>query len=297
MVVILSCNMHKVIQKKLRKPVKSFRGRDLPCPLIFLGLYLCKILKMKKLILTACMGFIFQLAFCQTDYVITVKGDTLYGTPKIFSYDIVDRVQLTVDKKKKSYTAVEVREIFLNNERYQSVRHENRYVYMLLLKRGYLSLYGFRIEKQITYDGRYLVKRDGDAMDVPNLGFKKSMQEFLSDCQSVSEQVKSGELGRKNLDSLISLYNICIDQKSEQMPPKDAATEPTLPALETLRGKIENSSLHSKQDVLDLIKDIDNKVKRKENVPNYLIEGLKGYLANTEYNDDLEKLIATLPKK
>ena len=246
------------------------------------------------------LSIIFHASFCQSNYVITVKGDTLRGDIKILSYDIVDRVQLTVDKKKKSYTALEVKAILLNDQIYRSVRHESRYRFMLLLKSGYLSLYGFQIDKQFTYDGRYLVKRDGGAIEVPNLTFKKSMQEFLKDCESVSDQIKNGELGRKNLDSLITLYNSCIDENTRQaaLAKSAASTKKTvLPELESLRGKINVATLASKQDILDLIKDIDSKVKGNQPVPNYLIEGLKGYLLNTEFKEDLEKLLEALKSR
>ena len=263
--------------------------------------YTClKISCMKKLLLTLGLGFFFQVSFCQSDYVITVKGDTLYGAIKILSYDIIDRVQIVQDKKKKSYTALEVKTVFSNKETYHSIRHDNRYKFMLLLKSGYLSLYGFRMEKQFAFDGRYLTKRDGAAMEVPNLTFKKSMQEFMQDCISVRDQLKSGELGRKHLDTLITLYNNCIDQNTKQIAQVNASAtvvKTALPALETLRGKIEASTLSSKQDVLDLIKDIDTKQKDNQVIPNYLIEGLKGYLVNTEYKEDLEKLIETLKAK
>ncbi len=254
---------------------------------------------MKKLILTIGLGIIFQASICQTGYLISVKGDTLKGEVKLLSYDIIDRVQLTVDKKKKSYTALEVKTISLNDLSYHSIRHNNRYQFMVLLKNGYLSLYGFRIEKQFNFDGRYLVKRDGQSIEVPNLTFKKSMQEFLKDCMSVCDQIKNGGLGRKNLDTLITLYNICIDQKTKPTTLANipsVANEISLPALETLQGKVEKSDLSTKQDILDLIKDIDAKTKGKQPVPNYLIEGLKGYLGTTEYKEDLEKLIETIQK-
>jgi hypothetical protein len=249
---------------------------------------------MRTSILILGFAVIFQSGFCQSDYLITLKGDTLYGEVKILSYDIVDRVQLTVDKKKKSFTALEARAVFLNKEVYHSVRHDNRYNFMVLKQSGYLSLYGFRIDNQTTYDGRFLVKRDGDAIEVPNLTFKKTMQEFLKDCMSVSDRVKSGELGRKNLDTLITLFNVCIDENTRLAALANSTivtSEISVPAIETLKNKIENSSLSSKQDILDLIKDIETKVKGSQPVPNYLIEGLKGYLLDTEYKEDLEKLI------
>ena len=280
----------KVFRDVLKKKFSQFTQLTYTCH---------KIRHMKKLILSISFGFLFQVSFSQTNYVITVKGDTLRGEVKILSYDLVDRAQLTIEKKKKSFTALEVKAVFLNNQIYHSIRHDNRYMFMTLLKSGYLSLYGFRIERQFTYDGRYLLKRDGEAIDVPNLTFKKSMQEFLKDCMSVRDQIKSGELGRKNLDTLITLYNSCIDKNTQQAALANAASsvsEVSLPALETLKGKVEKSTLSSKQDILDLIKDIDTKVKGNQPVPNYLIEGLKGYLVDTEYKEDLEKLIDTIKK-
>ena len=125
------------------------------------------------------------------------------------------------------------------------------------------------------------------------------MQDFLQDCMSVRDQIKSGELGRKHLDTLITLYNNCIDQNTKLTALANASStvvKTALPALETLRGKIEASTLSSKQDVLDLIKDIDTKQKENQAIPNYLIEGLKGYLVDTEYKGDLEKLIEALKK-
>jgi hypothetical protein len=255
---------------------------------------------MRTSILTFGFAIIFQSSFCQSNFLITTKGDTLYGDLKILSYDIVDRVQLTVDKKKKSFTALEAKAVFLDNELYHSVRHDSRYHFMILKQSGYLSLYGFRIDNQVTYDGRFLVKRDGDAMEVPNITFKKTMQEFLKDCMSVSDRIKSGELGRKNLDTLITLYNACIDENTRLTALANASavrSEISLPEVENLKNKIENSSLSAKQDILDLIKDIEIKMKGSQPIPNYLIEGLKGYLTDTEYKEDLEKLITAVKNK
>ena len=263
--------------------------------------YTChKIHLMRTSILIFGLAIIFQASFCQSNFLITVKGDTLYGDVKILSYDIVDRVQLTANKKKKSFTALEAKAVFLDNEMYHSVRHDTRYHFMIVKQSGYLSLYGFRFDNQITYDGRFLVKRDGDAMEVPNLTFKKTMQEFLKDCMSVSDRIKSGELSKKNLDTLITLYNTCINENTKLAALANATivnSEISLPAIDNLKIKIENSSLSSRQDILDLVRDIETKVKGNQPVPNYLIEGLKEYLLDTEYKGDLEKLIEAVKSR
>jgi len=255
---------------------------------------------MRASILTLGLFIIGQASFCQPNFLITTKGDTLYGDIKILSYDIVDRVQITTDKKKKSFTALEARSVFLNNEMYHAVRHDSRYHFMLLKQSGYLSLYGFRLDNQITYDGRLLIKRDGESIEVPNLTFKKMMQEFLKDCMSVSDRIKSGELGKKNIDSIITLYNACIEENTKlaaQVQASSSSSELVKPAIENLKYKIENSSLNSKQDVLDLIKDIETKLNGNQPLPNYLLDGLKSYLSDTEYTSDLDRLIESLENK
>jgi hypothetical protein len=255
---------------------------------------------MRTFVLSLGFAIISQTGFCQSNFLITVKGDTLFGDVKMLSYDIVDRVQLTADKKKKSYTALEVKAVYLDNKMYHSVRHDTRYTFMVLKRSGYLSLYGFRIDKQTTYDGLFLVKRDGDAIEVPNLSFKKMMREFLKDCISVSERIKSGELGRKKLDTVILLYNECIDLNSKPASianPIPVISEAQFQAIQNLKNKIESSSLSSKQDILDLVKDIETKVNGGLPVPNYLMEGLNGYLSDTDYKEDLEKLIEALKNK
>ncbi len=256
---------------------------------------------MKKWMLVLGLGIFVQISHAQSDYVITAKGDTLRGEAKILTYDIIDRVQITSDKKKKLLTATEAKTLYIDNKFYKTVSYENRYRYMQVLKTGeYLSLYGFRMDKQFAYDGRYLMKRFGEGIEIPNLTFKKTMLEFLKDCESVSAQIKSGDLGRKDIDTLLVLYNACIENNVKQKESSGSvvnASETSLPAIESLRGKIEASALASKKDVLDLIRDIDTKVKAGQSVPNYLTEGLKGYLINTEYKADADALLEALSKK
>jgi hypothetical protein len=255
---------------------------------------------MRASLLVIGIFIISRASLCQSNFVITAKGDTLYGDVKILSYDLVDRVQLIADKKKKSFTALEAKAVFLNNVMYHSVRHDSRYHFMLLKQSGYLSLYGFRLDNQITYDGRLLVKRDGEAMEVPNLTFKKMMQEFLKDCMSVSDKIKNGELSKKDMDTIINLYNTCIEENTKlaaQVQASSSTSNLATPAIENIKYKIENSSLSSKQDVLDLVNDIETKLKGSQPLPNYLLDGLKGYLSDTEFKPDLDRLIESLKSK
>ena len=144
---------------------------------------------MKVIILTICIViFSCTIGVSQTDYAVTSKGDTLKGKVKIFTYDLLDRVQVAVDKKKKMFTCLEVRPVSIDKEIFHTVKYEQGYRFMKIIKPGFLSLYGFRLTNQMSYDGQFLVKKDGSSMEIPNLTFKRSMANFLGECKEVEER-------------------------------------------------------------------------------------------------------------
>ena len=61
----------------------------------------------KKLIIIA---LVFQAGTSLAqEYIITAKNDTVRGVNiRILSYDIIDRIEVSIDKKKNQYTAVQV---------------------------------------------------------------------------------------------------------------------------------------------------------------------------------------------
>ncbi len=249
-----------------------------------------------------CSAFV----FAQNDYVIIAKGDTLRGEVRILTYDQLDRVQLTAGKKNKTtYTAVQVRSVSVNNEIYVPQRHDNSIRFMKLVKSGYVSSYLFRPANQMTYDGRFLVKMDGKSMEVPNIGFKKLISNFVEDCPEVFTKVKNEELKRGDLDKIIDEYNLCITTKSNA-PPQVAAvitSDPVPPvisnkteAIKSLQAKVTSlDNLADKKDVLDLLTDISDKASKEKAIPNYQLEALKGYLSsNDAVKAELEKVITLL---
>jgi hypothetical protein len=240
--------------------------------------------------------------FSQADYAVTSKGDTLRGKAKLLTYDILDRVQVTIDKKKKVYTALEVKTLFTDGVTYHTVKYDKGYRYMKLLKSGFLSLYGFRLPNQSSYDGQYLLKKDGTGMEIPNLTFKKSMANFLSGCDEVESRIKNGDLGRRDIDQIIDRYNSCLQFKTEKKI--EAVPEPTpiesekMVAVNSLISKVEaTAEFSNKTDVLDLLKDLRSKVGRNELLPNYLTKDIKNYLGTQPtFTEDLEKLFVLLKK-
>ncbi|MCX8489639.1 MAG: hypothetical protein ORN54_01070, partial [Cyclobacteriaceae bacterium] len=241
--------------------------------------------------------------FSQSDYAVTSKGDTLRGATKILTYDLIDRVQVKINNKKNVYTALEVKAIFVDGVIYHTVKYDKGYRYMKLIKPGFLSLYGFRQPNQPAYDGQFLVMKNGTSIEVPNLTFKKSMANFLSDCAEVAERIKSGDLGKRDMDQIIDRYNSCLQFKTEQkieiIPAPTALETEKRVAVNTMISKVEASAdFAEKADVFDLLKDLRSKVGRNEILPNYLIKDIKKYLGGQpQFGEDLEKLLAVLAKK
>ncbi len=254
---------------------------------------------MKSLCVMLLMGFALPNLLAQ-DYAVTLKGDTIRGEVKILSYDRLDKVEVKeTGKRKVVYTALEARTLFIKNEFYHTVQEEGTGLkYMKLLRKGFLSLYAYRLTNQFTYDGRYLVRRNGTSMEVPNLTFKKSMSEFLNDCDEVSVKIKNGDLTKKNLEQIIDEYNICYDRKTLAKAEGGTTDVSIIQQIDSFINELEqHGDFTSKKDALDILKDIRGKALKNEAIPNYLLEGLKSNLsAQASLTEGLEKLITLLKK-
>lgn len=238
-------------------------------------------------------------AFAQTDYVITTKADTLRGEVRLLSYDNIDRVQINIGKKKEMLTALQVLTIFYKDNFYKPIQYDNRVLLMQQVKTGYLSLYAFRLPNQTTYDGRYLYRLDGKNLEVPNLAFKKILSAYLEDCSTVSDKIKSGELGKKELEQILDEYNTCMASAKPTEP--EPLTKPVVNdlviAIQNLKQKLTSQEFISKKDAIDLLTDLEQKAGRNETIPNYLLEGLKSYLAPvSSVQAELETVLQLLKK-
>lgn len=241
----------------------------------------------------------------QTDYLVKLKGDTLKGEVRILSYDIQDRIQVTSDGKKQSFLATQVNHVSINGEIYKAQKQMNNIRMMKLIKEGYLSLYGFKIENQATYDGRLLTKKDGTTIEVPNLTFKKSLATYLEDCNDVSEQIRAGAYTRNEIEKVVDDYNACmLNKKNPQelatvvTEPKSSLQQKKTEALTSFSEKVASINFAAQADALELLKDIQGKVDRNEAIPNYQAEALKSILSSQDsLQIDLQNLLALLKEK
>ena len=221
----------------------------------------------------------------QTDYVVLAKGDTIYGKVIHLNYGVEQKVQLVDTSRKKTiYKITQVKAFQLKNENYHVVKMFDRYKFMKLVLPGYASLYQYQEDDRSTWDGRYLYKMDGTGIDVPNIGFKKRMTEFMKDCPQVVEQLDSGKLVRNDLVEIVQQYNACIENNTRVSKNESTATELAIvakasPWKELESAVKESSALEEKESVLEMINEARVKTERGEKIPNFILDGLKKSLA------------------
>jgi hypothetical protein len=241
---------------------------------------------------------VYQCAQAQ-DYILTSKGDSLAGEVKPFTFSADKKVQvISQDKKKSTFSIFQVREFVLKGEHYEPVKFNGTYAFMKLLSKGYLSLYAFQLENQLSYEGRYLLKRDGKGLEVPNLSFKKLMAKFLEDCSVVSKKIGSGEYGKQQLETIVAEYNTCVDERTidhKSIIAVRTEQSKVSASWDVLEKKVrEKPDFAGKNDALEMISDIKLRIARSEKIPNYLVEGLKNSLAATDLQPQLEQAVEDL---
>lgn len=234
------------------------------------------------------------------DYFVTVTLDTIYGKVKPMDFGPEPKVQVqTADNKKVVYSIFETKFFTYKGEQFFPVKHFDRYTFMKLLTPGYLSLYAFQPENQNNYDGRFLQKKDGTSIEVPNLGFKKHMSKFLEDCGDIGERIASGSLNRSMLDSIIYEYNVCILNNTVEQQKALSATNQNLKNADpwkTLDDQVRgHKDFDQKDEALEIITEVIKKVTQGDKVPSFMVEGLKSSLeGQKDLKTPLEAALKTL---
>jgi hypothetical protein len=250
----------------------------------------------KKLI--AAIALLISVHARAQDYVVTLQNDTLRGKVTIVNYDKMDKVQIKGEKKKDILSAVHVNSISIAGKTYRPVRTTQTYELMQLMKPGFLSIYLGRRENSMRYEVQYLVRLDGAAIEVPNIGFKKFMMDFLRDCPIVSNKIDQGALGRKNVEQIVDEYNSCLDKAGKAKDSNPVAKnlvepgDPKLVALDELKSVIQKLTFANQKDAVDIVGDLYEKVRNRQAIPRYLIESLRGLLKDvSEAQPALEKAL------
>jgi hypothetical protein len=253
-------------------------------------------------------SFLILCAFLQSvnlfaqEFIVTIQGDTIHGEVKALTYGPDKKVQITEPGKKKVvYPFFKVKSFTVDNEIYQPVKGPLGYTFMKLIKPGYLSLYSFQSTDQNTYNGQYLLKKNGDGIEVPNLTFKKGMKRFLDECPDVAEKIENDMLNKKDLLQIIDEFNACIENPAVDSPvvaAPETAPAPSSLALDAwiaLEKKVNSQpDFTEKENALEMIGEIKNKLSSSQKIPNFLVEGLKTSLNQDEFKAELDSALKTL---
>jgi len=234
----------------------------------------------------------------QKDYLITTEGDTLFGKVTLISNDPLDRAQVITTDKKIGFTALQLREVNFQDERFHPAQLGDNVRLMKLIKGGYLSLYAYRVEKETTYTGRLLKKMDGTSVDLPILTFRGALVNFIEDCETLAERVKKRELGRNDLELIVSEYNQCINKstniKFQESNKKVSQNKKRGEVLKFLR-KIEMSDLNNKNEITEVLNDMLTRLESGKVIPSYQQEALREFLkGHSEYEKELSELLSIL---
>jgi hypothetical protein len=233
-------------------------------------------------------------------YIVMAAGDTIQGEVKPQIFGVQERVQVTTaDRKKTTYSILQVKSFSYKNDLYRAVRTDKRYTYMKVIIPGYLSLYGFQPENQTGYDAQYLQKQDGQSLEIPNLNFKKYMKTFLEDCPAVVAQIDSGSLGRRDVVKIVTEYNNCVEDRTKRTKEISAQIKENndkLSSWNLLEAKVKAAEFTDKATALEMITEVRNKLSKNENIPNFLIEGLKSALVSANVKEELDNALNDLKK-
>jgi hypothetical protein len=233
------------------------------------------------------------------DYLVTTSSDTLRGEVRPLMFGPEKKVQIKTAAGKEIYSILQTRFFVLDGVSYFPVKGPQGYTFMQLVKQGYLSLYRFQPEKSNVFSGQFLRKADGTGIELPNIGFKKQMTDFLADCEDVTARIESGDLKKSDIDAIIDGYNACIHNRTQgvrqdiqvRVEAKSALT--LWNELETAIGK--ESDFENRDTALEMVADIQSRVSRGEKVPNFIIQGLKNAIGDRpSLSEPFAKALASL---
>lgn len=239
-----------------------------------------------------------SLTFGQGDYVITTSGDSLTGKVNLLlPGKFHEEVMIKDGKNKQRLKSYQVTRLVTKGQEYHTVKLGNIYKFMLIDKKGYVSIYRFRTADSFEFSSQYLAKTGGKGVEVPNFTFKKLIGEFVSDCPDVEEKINDKTYKRGDLEKIVDEYNSCIaagevysyNQRQKQI---ESADEVALidQIVEKLKGADSNNEL------ITLLGDIKAKLNSGNDIPKYLKSALKDQTKDmAEIKEEVKKLLEKLP--
>ncbi|MEQ8905935.1 hypothetical protein [Ekhidna sp.] len=185
----------------------------------------------------------------QSDFLVTLERDTIYGQISFTQERYYDEVVIRTQSGKENFKAYQIISATLTGDIYQPITFNNKKIIGKLLNKGFLSHYAIKQDGGNTFDTNVLIKVGGETLIVPNIGFRKKVAEFVGDCETLSNRILDKEFGVTDLGQIVQEYNQGCQNE-----------------YENYRDLI---------DLSNLILEITSKLEKNENIPGHMIESLK----------------------
>ncbi|MEM6643700.1 MAG: hypothetical protein AAF616_12030 [Bacteroidota bacterium] len=224
-----------------------------------------------KILFFSASFFLVTITWAQEDYLITLKGDTIFGSITLYQNTYFDEALVKNEEGKERYKSYEILTISRPEEAFDPIAHKGKRVFGKQVIKGPLSLYLVKGENN-QFSEEVLIREDGESSYVPTIGFKKVIASFLASCPALASKIEEKALSKPDLDKIIAEYNQCDKTAtvSDQEQPNDRIFE-----------------------FAALLVDLESKIKTGEKIPIYMKSALEEY-QGTDLNEMLSELLKLL---
>ncbi|MFY0627659.1 MAG: hypothetical protein JXR07_15285 [Reichenbachiella sp.] len=253
---------------------------------------------MKQVAFFLLLFLITFLSKAQGDWVVTLQNDTIKGKIGFITngpYDM-DQISIKVGKKKTKYTPLEVKRLSKKNDQFIPYKVNGKYQFVKVVVEGYLSWLKYLNPDSNGYEDfsmNLLAKKDGTNTLVSNIGFMKAVRKFLEDCEPLEEKIKNNEYKPRDLEEIVSYYNNWMDMKSSVVEKRvNTGDLEKANAVSTFIDEVsEDKELSTNQELMEMLKDVQGKMKEGKAVPGYLKNGiLESLKENAELTEKFNAL-------
>lgn len=227
--------------------------------------------------------FLLLIAFstqAQEDWIVMLEGDTIFGKVDFMikkPYEM-DEVVVKVNKKKQRFSPLEVSRLSKKGEAYVPLKIYRKYQFAQVVSEGYLSWYKFinpESPRLSEFSLSVLTKLDGSIVPLSNIGFMRYVSNYLDDCQPLEAKIENNEFKQKDLPEVIAFYNDWIEKNTSNIynaSPKPTKSTTAIDAVISSASK--NETLGKDEELLDMLSDVQSKLKDGKTIPAYLKAGI-----------------------
>lgn len=271
-------------------------------------------------------------------YYVKLNGDTVYGKAHVNPIlDNSRSIRFVTDAGEKLELKPHLTRIVYYSEEhlFEPVIYQQQRLFMILMEGGPLSAYRYISKYGSSSQVSRVLSKNGKAIEVNKFNFKNQMTDFLGDCPEIITGLEEKRYRIKNLVEMVRAYNNCsiseptlAENSSKQIPEPPPTTEPVVevaenPATETVpttsnidllvssqpeyeTNQIDSfrdhvagmEGLSNKTDILELIKDLENRWQQEGVIPEYLWGALENMTNSDEgLTKKVQDLKSNLSKK